>query len=57
MEKESRFEQLYNCLLEQGEVRGLKNMTGIWEQDKKKFIKLQTELENLANYIEVDEEQ
>jgi len=53
--KEENYKKLYTYLLEQGEIRRMKRMTGNWEQDREKFIKYQTELENQANIINVDE--
>lgn len=55
MKKEENYKKLYAYLLEQGEIRGVKRFTGDWEQDREKFIKQQTELEELANVIDIDE--
>lgn len=55
MKKEENYKKLYTYLLEQGEIRGVKRFTGDWEIDREKFIKQQTELENIANVIDVDE--
>ena len=45
----SRFEKLYNYLLENGELRMVPKMKGNWEQDKEKFITYQIKIEELAN--------
>lgn len=54
--KEENYKQLYECMLESGELKKYKVFSLDWEKDKKKFIKEQRNLENLANIIDVDEE-
>jgi hypothetical protein len=49
------FKKLYEALAESGELQDFcRNMTGVWEKDKKSFIKQQTELENIANNLHVN---
>lgn len=53
--KESDFKKLYDCLLDSEDLKTIyKGMTGDFEKDKEKFIRFQTELEQLANVIEID---
>jgi len=55
MKKEENYKKLYDFLVESGEIKTIQKMSGVWEKDKIKFIKYQTELEDLANVIEIDE--
>lgn len=56
MRKEETFKNLYNCLLESEDLHTLfRGMTGDWEKDKKRFIKEQLKLEELANIIDIDD--
>lgn len=55
MKNETRFKNLYNCLLESDELSMFKGMKGDWEKDKERFIKEQLKLEELANIIEIDD--
>lgn len=48
----NRFKKLYDYLLESEELHD--GMTGDWEKDKKKFIREQKELEELANLTQID---
>lgn len=53
--KESDFKKLYDCLLDSEDLKTIyKGLHGNWEEDKEKFIRFQTELEQLANVIEID---
>jgi len=55
--KESDFKKLYDCLLDSEDLKTMyKGLTLVWEEDKEKFIRFQTELEQLANITNVDEE-
>ena len=50
---EENFKKLYDFLLETRELKiRYKGLSGIWEEDREKFIKYQTELETLANIID-----
>lgn len=55
MKNETRFKNLYKCLLESDELKMFKGMKGEWEKDKERFIKEQLKLEDLANIIDVDD--
>lgn len=55
MKKEENYKKLYDFLVESGEIKTIQKMSGVWEKDKQKFIRYQTELEDLANVIEIDE--
>jgi hypothetical protein len=49
------YRKLYEALLENGELQSFcRTMTGSWEKDKKSFIKQQTDLEAIANGINVN---
>ena len=53
--KEENYKKLYTCLLDTEDLhRMFPKLTGVWEADKKKFIQYQTELENLANITEIE---
>ena len=52
---EDRFKNLYEFMLKNKELKQLMpKATGEWEQDKDKFIKLQLDMENMANFTDVD---
>lgn len=51
----SRFKKLYESMLESGELQEVfPLMKGNWEKDKKRFIKEQTELEELLSLTNID---
>lgn len=52
--KEENYKQLYECLLESGELKKYKTFSLDWEKDKKRFMKEQKNLENLANVIDTE---
>ena len=55
MDTETRCKNLYQFLKKKEELQQLlPKATGEWEQDKKRFIKIQQEMENLANLTDVD---
>ena len=55
MDTETRCKNLYQFLKKKEELQQLlPRATGDWEQDKDKFIKIQQEMENLANLTNVD---
>ncbi len=54
--KEENYKKLYDCLLESGELKRYKSFSLDWEKDKTRFIKEQKNLENLANVIEINDE-
>lgn len=46
----SQAKQIYDALLENGELKALySSMTGIWEKDKRSFIRQYEENEKLIN--------
>ena len=52
---ESRFKNLYNYLLKSKELYQLMfKATGDWEQDKARFIKIQTDMEDMANIKDIE---
>lgn len=57
----SRYKKLYDALLINKELFDIdSNFTGVWEDDKKRFIDVQDALENLTQeqeYFEDEEEQ
>lgn len=56
---EENYKHLYESLLQSEDLFEMfSSMTGVWEKDKKKFTKLQKEMEDLAKdlTIEIDEE-
>lgn len=55
----SRYKKLYEALLENGDLFELsEDMSGDWELDKKEFIRLQQEMEEIVNVtkVELDDE-
>lgn len=56
---EKQFKKLYDSLLESGELLDMfPSMKGKWEVDKNRFVREQTELEELLNqdlYLDNDE--
>ena len=51
----SRFEKLYNALLESNEIKFfLPKFKGNWEEDSKEFIKVQRQMEEIVN-IDVED--
>jgi len=55
---ELRFKKLYDFMTESGALSEMGNdYTGDWLKDKKKFIKEQIELEELANLTEINIEE
>ena len=55
MDTETRCKNLYLFLKKKEELQQLlPKATGDWEQDKDKFIRIQQEMENLANLTDVD---
>lgn len=51
----TRFKKLYDCLLESEDLYTMvKGMTGDWVKDKNKFIKSQTELEDIVKFKDVN---
>ena len=53
--EETRFESLYNWMKQKEELNDfLPKATGVWEQDKNKFISFQKEMEKLADLTDVD---
>ena len=56
--EEQRFESLYRWMRQKEELRDfLPKATGLWEEDKAKFISFQKEIEKLADLTDVDLEQ
>jgi hypothetical protein len=54
---EERFKNLYQTLLSNKELKFvMKNAKGNWEEDKKRFIRIQKDMEDLAGLTEVDVE-
>jgi len=52
---ETRFKNLYQWMIQTGELKDfLPRAKGDWEQDKVRFIKIQQEIENLANLTDTD---
>lgn len=55
----SRYKKLYEALLENGDLFELsEDMSGDWELDKREFIRLQQEMEEIVNVtkVELDDE-
>ena len=53
--EEQRFESLYRWMRQKEELNDfLPKATGVWEQDKDKFISFQKEMEKLADLTDVD---
>lgn len=55
----SRYKKLYEALLENGDLFELsEDMSGDWELDRKEFIRLQQEMEEIVNVtkVELDDE-
>lgn len=51
----SRFKKLYESMLESGELSEVfPLMSGNWEKDKNRFVREQTELEELINFKSID---
>jgi hypothetical protein len=56
--KDSDFKKLYDSLLASEDIKKLYGgLTLNWELDKDKFIRYQTELEQLINIMDVDNEE
>ena len=52
---EERFKNLYNWMKQKEELNDfLPKATGVWKQDKEKFISFQKEMEKLADLTDVD---
>ena len=55
MDTETRCKNLYQWFKQKDELHQLlPKATGEWEKDKKGFIKIQQEIENLANLTDLD---
>lgn len=55
MESEMRFKKLYQWMKDKKELKQLfPKASGEWEQDKKEFIRIQTEIEELTNTFNID---
>lgn len=53
--EEKRFKSLYDFLNNNNELKNfLPKPSGNWEEDKKRFIKMQLEIEEMANLKDVD---
>lgn len=53
--EDKRFESLYRWMKQKEELNDfLPKATGVWEQDKNKFISFQVEMEKLADLTDVD---
>lgn len=51
----SRFKKLYESMLKTGELQEVfPLMSGNWEKDKNRFVREQTELEELINFKSID---
>ena len=50
----NRFEQLYQFMLNNGDLKFVPKMAGNWEEDKDKFTKYQIKIEEVANLKDID---